>query len=132
MKNTTVILLLLVSIMISCNDTKKHVGDRILEQTKVKFGKLNETKLGDGTILYSFSYIGSDYFEKKKEIKNSIDKQLNILPAKSNEDKFDHLCRCSDSSYSWETPEIKIDLTINDSFATNKDSIYVRYWIYKK
>lgn len=132
LKMKNLILIFFITILISCNSTKKHIGDKILETTKLKYGALKEIKLGDGSILYSFSYVGADFYEKKNEIKNSIDKLLNILPSISIEDQYDHLCNCSKNFYSWETPEIKIDLIIKNSFEANKDSIHVRYCIIKK
>ncbi|MBP7679054.1 MAG: hypothetical protein KA096_01360 [Bacteroidales bacterium] len=129
--------LLAILLLISCNSNNKqtvHIGDTIINQLESQYGIAQNDTLGDGRLFYSWN-IENEPYKNELQIKGMIDRTLNVLPVKSEENLFSQFNKCLYNFYEWETP--LIDIVSQHDFRTsysdtNKTVLYVRIWMLKK
>lgn len=138
MRNTGLIIIL-IFLAFACTNNKSvedkapHVADKIFQKIIKSYGDVSlYDTLGDGSILYRKTIRGKGMMAAEKSIIGIVDKTLNKVADESKKSQIGS--GYTYNSYEYNTPEI--ELTIQSSFfyedTRQNDSVYIRFWVFKK
>ncbi len=120
-------LLLIISVIIlsSCGNSGVSIVNSIGSKYNLNFTK---ELLGDKITNYYFASLPNAAMAK--EIKNSIDKELNLVGTASHGNALDNLD--ASDTYKWETPKVKLEMRYRPIYSTNPYSYDITFWIIDK
>ena len=117
--------LLSISIISICLFSCSPIHEKILKEfDQIQVQNIEERYM-QGSKVYLSTYDTTFDYVKSVELKNFIDKNLNVLPSKVEEGKYLSFKESIVNIYKWETPHVIIDY----SFYFNNEYEVMNLWI---